>query len=84
MLTGFQPTVTTLALRPGDRVLLCSDSLWEALGEHDMARIVGSGGSMLELTSALVDTANAASGHDNITAVLYEHGRRDARPASCA
>ena len=73
MLTGFQPAVTSLRLKPGDRILLCSDGLWEALAEHDMGQIVGSGGSMLELTSVLVDKAKAASGQDNITAVLYEH-----------
>jgi len=28
---------------------------------------------MLELASMLVERANAASGQDNITAVLYEH-----------
>jgi protein phosphatase len=80
MLTGFQPMVTRLPLKSGDRVLLCSDGLWEALAEHDIAHIVGSGGSMLELASALVDRANDASGQDNITAILYEHGMRDTYP----
>ena len=74
MLTGVQPAVTSLQLKPGDRVLLCSDGLWEALAEHDIAQIVGSVGSMLELASILVDKAKTLSGQDNITAVLYEHG----------
>jgi protein phosphatase len=68
------PDVTSVALTPGDRVLLCSDGLWEALADHDIGTIVGSNGSMLELASMLVDRANVASGQDNITAVLYEHG----------
>jgi len=71
---GVKPDVTSVALTPGDRVLLCSDGLWEALADHDIGTIVSSNGSMLELASILVDTANAASGQDNITAVLYEHG----------
>ena len=74
MRAGLNPEVTTVALKPGDRVLLCSDGLWEGLADHDIGTIVGSNGTMLELASQLVDKANAASGQDNITAVLYEHG----------
>ncbi len=56
-------------LRPGDRVLMCSDGLTDYLtgpeildyaGEHD--------GS--ELLNELVDEAKARGGHDNITSVL--------------
>lgn len=71
-----RPEVTSLLLKPADRVLLCSDGLWEALPEPQIGEIVASGGSMLELASALVDRANAESGKDNITAILYEHNAR--------
>jgi protein phosphatase len=74
MPTGFEPDVTSLPLATGDRVLLCSDGLWEALADHDIGAIAGSRGSMLELASVLVDRANSAGGLDNITVVLYEHG----------
>jgi len=74
MRAGLKPDITSVALKPGDRVLLCSDGLWEGLPDHDIGTIVGSNGSMVELASMLVDKANAASGQDNITAVLYEHG----------
>jgi protein phosphatase len=73
MHAGVKPDVTRVSLTPGDRVLLCSDGLWEALTEQEISTIVGSKGSMLELASMLVDQANAAGGPDNITAVLYEH-----------
>jgi protein phosphatase len=76
-MAGVQPEVTRLLLEPGDRVLLCSDGLWEAAPEREISAIAASGGSMLELASALVDKANAASGHDNITVVLYEHRREE-------
>jgi protein phosphatase len=71
-----RPEVITLMLKPADRVLLCSDGLWEALPEPEIGEIVASSGSMLELASILVDRANAESGKDNITAILYEHGVR--------
>jgi PPM family protein phosphatase len=75
-MASIRPDITSLMLKPADRVLLCSDGLWEALPEPEIAEIVASTGAMLELASMLVDRANAASGKDNITAVLYEHGAR--------
>ena len=71
-----RPEVTSLMLKAADRVLLCSDGLWEALPEPAIGEVVASNGSMLELASMLVDRANAESGKDNITAILYEHGGR--------
>jgi protein phosphatase len=60
-------------LKPRDRVLLCSDGLWEALPEPDIGELVCAGSPVLESVSMLVDKANATGGHDNITAILYEH-----------
>jgi serine/threonine protein phosphatase PrpC len=76
MPAGVKPELIRLTVKPGDRILLCSDGLWEALVDQDICKIVGSDGSMLELASMLVNTANATSGEDNITAILYEHGGR--------
>jgi protein phosphatase len=73
MLKGIKPEVSKLILKPGDRVLLCSDGLWETVADEDMHAVVSSEGTMRDLASLLVDNANAAGGHDNITAVLYEH-----------
>ena len=73
MQSAVQPDVTSAGLIRGDRVLLCSDGLWEALEEGVIASIMRSNGSMMDLASMLVDQAKMASGQDNITAVLYEH-----------
>jgi PPM family protein phosphatase len=75
-MASVKPEVTSLTLKTADRVLLCSDGLWEALPEPEIGNIVASSGSMLELASMLVDRANTESGKDNITAILYEHGVR--------
>jgi protein phosphatase len=79
---GITPDLTRLTLRPRDRVLLCSDGLWEAMPDEEMRTVVGLDGSMHDLATLLVDKANAAGGQDNISAVLYEHGSRLARSAS--
>jgi protein phosphatase len=70
---GIKPEVATRNLATGDRVLLCSDGLWEALSENEISVVLQSDGSMRQIASVLVDRANAAGGADNITAVAYEH-----------
>lgn len=77
MLAGIAPEVTSRTLRPRDRVLLCSDGLWEAMPEPDIGELVRADSPVMESVSMLVDRANATSGQDNITAILYEHGHPD-------
>lgn len=60
-------------LEPGDLVLLCSDGLWNALSDTQMAAILATETSLKDRVQELVDQANALGGEDNITALLYEH-----------
>lgn len=70
---GIKPDLNSRRLNYGDRVLLCSDGLWDALPEDEIAAVFASQGSMRQLSTVLVDRAIAAGADDNITAVLYEH-----------
>jgi PPM family protein phosphatase len=72
MAAGVRPDVNRAGLKAGDRVLLCSDGLWEALAHDEIQSIVASDGTVRQLATQLVDRANRAGGHDNITVVLYE------------
>ena len=56
-------------LRPGDRLLLCSDGLNDMVEDAKILELVRSG-DLQESVSALVDAANDAGGKDNITVVL--------------
>lgn len=67
------PDVNSRVLYHGDRVLLCSDGLWEALSDEAICAIVDWEGSMRQRAIQLVDQANEAGGYDNTTVVLYEH-----------
>lgn len=64
--------LTFVELRRGDRLLLCSDGLsglvHDAAIETEMARIR----SLPKLVDSLVDLANAAGGHDNITCIVVD------------
>lgn len=56
-------------LRPGDRVLMCSDGLTDYLTGPEI-REYAAGHDGEELLSTLVDEAKARGGHDNITSLL--------------
>jgi protein phosphatase len=70
---SIQPETHVMKLSAGDRVILCSDGLWEAIADSEIAEIVDWDGTMRQRAMQLVDRANEAGGHDNITVVLYEH-----------
>ncbi|HEY3290344.1 MAG TPA: protein phosphatase 2C domain-containing protein [Anaerolineae bacterium] len=64
-----KPEIEQLDWRPGDRLLLCCDGLWDMVPD-DNIRILLSKQDPQEASQALVDAANAAGGVDNITAVV--------------
>jgi serine/threonine protein phosphatase PrpC len=72
----FKPTLSSRVLASGDRVLLCSDGLWDLLSDDEIGSVLSSKGSMRQLATVLADRALAAGGDDNVTVVLYEHGVR--------
>ncbi len=57
--------------RPGDRLLLCTDGVWEMLPEEEMARILGRADPQTAAT-ALVARALEAGGQDDATALVVE------------
>jgi protein phosphatase len=57
-------------LAPGDAVLLCSDGLTGMVPSPDIAAILRAAKQADRACQALVARANAAGGHDNVTAVV--------------
>ncbi len=72
---GIAPEVTVamsrVSLRRRDRFLVCSDGLSNMVPDEDMHAIL-KGATLDSVCTALVDTANARGGKDNITAVLLD------------
>ena len=58
--------VTQLDLEAGDRLLLCSDGLWNEVDEETMATVLA-GHEPKDCVQRLVDLANQAGGNDNVT-----------------
>ena len=58
-------------IKSGDLLLLCSDGLTTMITDEEIARVVGDAGSDVEKAAlALVASANAKGGEDNITVLL--------------
>jgi serine/threonine protein phosphatase PrpC len=69
-----EPHVVSTALSPGDRLLLCTDGLWNyaATPSALLVEMAGLSGptAALVMCQALVNFANDSGGHDNITAAM--------------
>jgi PPM family protein phosphatase len=63
---------TTHGVRPGDRILLCSDGLTGMVPEQEIQRILTELEDPQRAAEILVDAANDAGGQDNITAVVLD------------
>ncbi len=60
-------------LKNGDKVLLCSDGLWDMLSDEEIHRVVKQSKPAQSICEELVQKANDAGGYDNITVVLFEY-----------
>jgi serine/threonine protein phosphatase PrpC len=68
------PTVYVGRIQPHDRFLLCSDGLWGAVRDEQIAAILATYQDLDAACQVLVDAANEAGGPDNITALLVRVG----------
>ncbi|HYM27504.1 MAG TPA: protein phosphatase 2C domain-containing protein, partial [Steroidobacteraceae bacterium] len=68
------PDMLQFALAPGDRLMMCSDGLWDEVANDAIQRVMASASDPASCAEALVALANATGGHDNSTAiVLFVH-----------
>ena len=58
-----------LKLDPGDRLLICSDGLTNMIDDQAVASLLGVGAPE-EVAWNLIEAANRAGGHDNITVIV--------------
>ena len=63
-----------------DRLLICSDGLYEYLADDELATILRSK-PISEAAESMIDEAKKRGGHDNITVVIAERSETDADQA---
>lgn len=64
-------------MQPGDRILLCSDGLYNPVAHDLISQIVEVSESLQHAVEALVDCANLNGGPDNVTAILLEYSEEN-------
>jgi protein phosphatase len=73
---GHKPAVDvdtfTVQLRQDDRLVLCSDGLWEMVPDAEIQRIVEGARTPQKASDELIEAANRAGGRDNIAVVVVE------------
>ncbi len=68
-----EPKLGERALRPGERLLLCSDGLHGMTGDEAIARVLREQTDLVRAVDVLIQRALDGGGRDNITAVLVEY-----------
>src|SRR5205823_8311703 len=61
-----------IAMREGDRLLLCTDGLTSMMRDESVAEILATHADPQEAAESLVGAANRAGGLDNITVVVID------------
>lgn len=69
-MSSFRPDAYRTDLHSGDRLLLCTDGLTSMLDDARIAHLLDEGDTPENVCQSLVDAANDAGGHDNITVAV--------------
>ena len=72
---GFSPSSTSIGMAAGDLLVLCSDGLWETMPEDEMAATLDRARDPQAIAESLLGDALAAGGPDNVSIIVYRHGR---------
>jgi protein phosphatase len=69
-LSDVAPDIISLSAHPGDRFLLCSDGLTNAVNDDEIEAVLQDDGNLHSVCERLVSLGLARGGSDNLTTVL--------------
>jgi serine/threonine protein phosphatase PrpC len=67
-----EPYIKSFSLSKADRLLLCTDGLTDMVNDKAIGEIASKPNEPQEICEELVNAANQAGGHDNITVVIID------------
>ena len=70
-----EPNLGSIPLKEGDRIILCSDGLWDELDDLTIKDIALSQKELKKAVDFLILSAEKKGGKDNITVVAIDYGR---------
>jgi serine/threonine protein phosphatase PrpC len=76
--------VTYTRIRSGDKILLCSDGLYNMVDHESLASIANQDNSLADKCKALIARANQKGGTDNITVIIADFSGPSLLPADPA
>ena len=74
------PDYKNCILKNDDKILLCSDGLWDMMSDDQIYTVLRQDKPPKKLCDSLIKMANSAGGHDNITAVVVQHTEKTEGP----
>lgn len=75
-----QPGFESVMIPEGGSLVLCSDGLWEMVGDDEVGKIVAGAGSSKKAVNRLIETANRNGGEDNISVIVVGNKVKEKAP----
>lgn len=72
-----EPEYGIYSLKERDKILLCSDGLWDMLSDNEIFQILNQKKAVTYHCDKLIEAANDAGGRDNITVVVIHHRTKE-------
>lgn len=69
-----RPDVETIKVREGDRIVICSDGLWSAIEDEDLASMAAARRDLEEICSSLIEAAILRGSDDNVSVIVVRVG----------
>lgn len=67
------PDYSHIRLKEHDKILLCTDGLWDNLSDREIFNILNQNKNKDQICKDFIRRANRKGGYDNITVVVYEY-----------
>lgn len=72
-----EPDFFQVEAKEDDIYIICTDGLYDEVGDAEIIEVLSSGASMTDVSAELINRANSNGGHDNITVISLKVTKED-------